>query len=110
MPISSFSALIIILICAACTLLERALPFLLFRGKAVPEIIRKLGAVLPLAVITTLVFYCLRDVSFETAASFLPQLTAALVTALLHRWKRKVLFSVVGGTALYMVLVQFVFA
>ena len=46
----------VIAICSVCTLFERALPFLFFRGKEVPKAINDLGKMLPLAIMTTLVF------------------------------------------------------
>ena len=46
----------VIAVCAVCTLFERALPFLLFRGKEVPKPVNDLGKMLPLAIMTTLVF------------------------------------------------------
>ena len=62
----------VIAICAAVTLFERAVPFLIFRGGRVPEPVRYLGGVLPMAIISTLIFYCLRGVSFSSAAARLP--------------------------------------
>ena len=39
-----------------------------------------------------------------------PELLAIAAVVLLHRWKGNVLLSIAGGTALYMLLVQAVFA
>lgn len=99
----------VIAVCALCTLLERAFPFLIFRGREVPEIIRYLGSLLPMAIICTLIFYCLRNVNFDAGASWVPQLAASLVTALLHLWKRNTMLSIAGGTVCCMLLTQFVF-
>lgn len=99
----------VIAVCAACTQLERALPFLVFRGKKVPEPIEYLGRVLPMAIITTLIFYCLRNVDFSSASAWAPQLIAAAVTALLHLWRRSTMLSIAGGTICCMLLTQFVF-
>ena len=99
----------VIAVCALCPLLERALPFLLFRGKRVPEPVEYLGKVLPMAIIATLVVYCLRGMDFHSAAGFAPQLLAGGLTALLHLWKRSTLLSIAGGTLCCMLLTQFVF-
>ena len=64
MTLSIGQSLIIIFVCAACTQLERALPFLIFKGRQVPKVIRYLGEILPMAVMATLVIYCLRGVTF----------------------------------------------
>lgn len=99
----------VIAVCAVCTLLERALPFLLFRGKEVPEPVRDLGKMLPMAIITTLIFYCVRNVEFSAAAEWAPQLISCAVTALLHLWRGSTMLSIAGGTVCCMVLTQFVF-
>ena len=58
----------VIAVCSVCTLFERAFPFLLFRGKEAPKAVNDLGKMLPLAIMTTLVFYCVRNVEFTAAA------------------------------------------
>ena len=40
----------------------------------------------------------------------LPELLACAAVVLLHIWKRNTLLSIAGGTALYMLLVQVIFA
>lgn len=102
--------ILIIAVCAACTLLERALPFLIFRSGRVPPLVQYLGKVLPLAVMMTLVVYCLRSVSFQSTAGFLPQTIALTVVTVLHLWRKNAFLSIFGGTACYMLLVQLAFA
>ncbi len=102
-------AIAVIVICTVCTFAERLLPFVVFGKGEVAPVIRKLGQVLPLAIMTTLVVYCLKDTSFSSPESFVPQLVAVAVTAALHLWKKNTLLSVVGGTLTYMGFVQFVF-
>ena len=102
--------LIVIAICAAVTFLERALPFLMFGKREVPGVVRYLGRVLPMAIMATLVLYCIKDISFAALAGWVPYLAGIAATALLHLWKKNSLLSIAGGTAVYMVLVQLVFA
>lgn len=109
MQIPVTQSICIIAICALCTILERALPFLIFRGREVPEGIRYLGRVLPMAIMATLVIYCLRSISFSSAAGFVPMLLASAATALLHIWRGNTMLSIFGGTLCYMLLVQLVF-
>lgn len=99
----------VIAICALCTLFERALPFLLFRGKEIPRAVRRLGELLPMAIMTSLVFYCLRDLDFSSGASFAPRLVACAVTAALHLWRGSAMLSIAGGTVCCMLLTQLVF-
>lgn len=109
MALTTIQSISIIAVCGICTLLTRALPFLIFGGRAVPEPVRYLGRVLPMAIMATLVIYCLRGISFSSAAGFAPPLLAAGVTVLLHLWKRSTLISIFGGTVCYMLLVQIIF-
>lgn len=99
----------VIAICAFVTLLERAFPFLIFGGKDVPAPVRYLGTVLPMAIITTLIIYCMRNVNFRAASEWAPQILSAAVTAALHLWRRSTLLSIAGGTICCMILTQLVF-
>ena len=98
----------LILVMAGVTALLRFLPFLVFR-RHTPPYIAYLGKVLPPALIGMLVIYCFKDVSFTAAPHGLPELIAAACVVVLHVWKRNSLVSILGGTAIYMLLVQAVF-
>ena len=110
MDINVSRSVLIIAICAACTFFERALPFLVFRGREVPPIVRYLGKVLPMAIMATLVIYCIKDISFTALGTCLPYVVGIAVTSLVHLWKRNNLLSIALGTVAYMVMVQTVFA
>ena len=100
-----------IAVMALVTFLTRALPFPLFgRGGNPPRIILYLGQYLPPAVIAMLIVYCLRNMSFSAPAGWAPAVIASVAVAVVHVWKRNNMLSIVGGTLLYMALVQFVFA
>lgn len=109
MSIDVGRSILIIAVCALCTFLERFLPFAVFGGREVPEIVKYLGKILPMAVIAALVIYCMRGTSFSSLSGFVPQLAAAAVTAGLHLWRKNTLLSVACGTAVYMLFVQIVF-
>ena len=95
---------------AAATFLTRALPFLLFgRGGEPPKVVLYLGRFLPPAVIAMLIVYCFRGMRFTALSGWLPGLIAGLAVVVLHVWKKNDMLSIVGGTILYMVLVQAVF-
>ena len=99
-----------IAVIAVITALLRFLPFIIFNGKMkTPKIVDKLSKILPCAVMGMLVVYCLKDVSFESTAAYLPAAVASLTVVLLHVWRRNTLLSIIGGTLCYMALVQFVF-
>lgn len=94
-----------IVVAAAATVLTRALPFAVFSSdKRTPRVVRYLGAALPPAVFGLLVVCCLRNVDVAGGAHGIPEFAAILGTAALHLWKRNMLISIFGGTALYMAL------
>ena len=106
MVISVGESIIIIAVCAACTFFERLLPFLIFGNRPVPKVIKYLGRILPMAVMSTLAIYCLRNTNFSSVGGFLPQLVAVAITAALHAWKSNSMLSIFGGTAIYMILIR----
>ena len=92
------------------TVLTRFLPFLLFpAGKPTPKYIQYLGKILPAAVFGMLVVYSLKGVSLLSGSHGIPELISIVLVVALHLWKRQMLFSIAGGTACYMLLVQLVF-
>lgn len=101
---------LMIAVIAAVTVLLRFAPFLILgKLKKTPPFLAYLGRVLPYATMGMLVVYCLRGVSLAVSPHGLPELLACLAVVLLHVWRRNTLLSILGGTALYMVLVQLVF-
>ena len=98
-----------IALCVLATMSTRFLPFLIFSGKReTPGFVQYLGRALPSAIFALLVVYCLRNT--DVAAHFaLPEAVAIAATVGLHLWKRQMLLSIAGGTAVYMLLVQLVF-
>ena len=110
MILSFGESLLIILIIAAITFALRATPFILFsRTGTIPKVITYLGNVLPPAVMGMLIIYCLRNVSVLNVPFGIPELIAVVTVAVLHLWRKNNLLSILGGTAFYMVLIQFVF-
>ena len=102
--------IITIALCAVGTMATRFLPFLIFRSdRPTPGYIQYLGRVLPAAIFSMLVVYCLKDVSLLTPSYGLPELIAIIAIVALHLLFRKMLISIAAGTVLYMLLVQFVF-
>ena len=100
----------LVAVMALATFLTRALPFLLFgRGGEPPRVVLYLGRFLPPAVIAMLIVYCYREMSFTQLSGWLPGLIAGLAVVVLHVWKKNDMRSIVGGTILYMILVQAVF-
>lgn len=108
MTTAQIAALVAVM--AAVTFLTRALPFLLFgRGGEPPRVVLYLGRFLPPAVIAMLIVYCYRGLDFAQPAGWAPGLIAGAAVVILHAWKKNNMLSIVGGTILYMMLVQLVF-
>ena len=102
--------IITIAMAVLATVLTRFLPFVIFpAGKEMPKIIKYLGRVLPAAVFGFLVVFCLKNVEILTGSHGIPELIAVAVVIALHLWKRQMLLSILGGTVVYMLLVQLVF-
>ena len=111
MHLTPVQTMVIILAVTLGTQITRWLPFLLFpEDRQPPAVVRQLGQLLPPAVMGLLVVYCLKSVTPTAFPYGAPEAIAIAVTALLHGWKRNVLLSIAGGTAVYMLLVQTVFA
>lgn len=105
--ISTGRAIIIIAIAAVCTIITRAIPFMLFGGnKEIPKRVLYLGKVLPAAVIGTLIVYCLKGVDITTVPYGIAEFASVGLVAVLHVWKRNTLLSIAAGTACYMALIQ----
>jgi branched-subunit amino acid transport protein AzlD len=97
-------------LCVLGTMMTRFLPFLIFSEKRpTPPFVQYIGKYLPSAVFGMLVVYCLKDVSFVSGTHGIPELIAIAVIVVLHKWKRQMLLSIAGGTACYMLLLNFVF-
>ena len=99
---------IIVGVMAAVSALLRFLSFVVFR-KRTPPYVAYLGRVLPPAIIGMLVVYCLKDVTLTAAPYGLPELIACLTVAAVQLWRRSSLWSILAGTAVYLVLVNVVF-
>ena len=91
-------------IVALTTMFIRFCPFFVF--KKTSKIIDYLGEVLPFSIMAMLVVYCLKDISFVSYSNFIPEIVASLVTIIIHKYKHNILYSIIGGTAIYMILIN----
>ncbi len=96
----------LILVAALVTFSLRALPFVIFSGqRTMPAWLERLGQTLPPAIMAVLVVYSLRD-TVDGGSAAAAGLIAALVTALLHKWRHSTFLSIIAGTGLYMLLLR----
>lgn len=102
--------IITIAVIALVTALTRFLPFLIFKsGKPTPRLLKFFGATLPPAVFGMLVVYCLKAVNLFSSPFGLPELLGVATVVVLHLIFKKMPVSIIGGTAVYMLLVNLVF-
>ena len=98
----------VIAVIAVVTWALRAFPFLLFGNRPLPKTIQYLGKVLPPAIMTVLVIYCLRDTDIEQFPHGVPELVACTLIVILQILKKNMYLSIIAGTACYMVLIRVV--
>lgn len=98
-----------ILVMALVTASLRFFPFIVFfKNKNVPHWGRYLGKVLPPAVMSMLLIYCLKDINFTQGNNGIYQLLCVGIATILHAWKRNTILSIGVSTLLYMIIIQFV--
>jgi len=95
-----------IAIIAAITFLTRVFPFLFFRKGKIPDLILFVGKYIPPTVITILVIYCLKDISFGILPYGCNELIAVVLVVFLHLRLGNPLVSIFGATFVYMFLIQ----
>ena len=98
--------LAVIGVIAVVTWALRAFPFLLFGNRPLPKVIRYLGKALPPAIMTALVIYCLRDISFSQSPFGIPELAACALVVILQAVRKNMYLSIIAGTVCYMVLIR----
>ena len=96
--------LMIIAIMTMVTVLTRVAPFLFFARRPPPAFLTYLQRYAPPMVMTILVLAAFKDIEFGKPPHGQPALAGAVLTAVLHFWRRNTLLSIVGGTGLYMLL------
>ena len=103
---SAFYPIAVIVVTALVTWTLRAFPFLVFVNRPLPEMVHYLGKVLPPAIMTVLVIYCLRETSFTQYPFGLPEIVASLLVIVLQWIRGNMYLSIVTGTVCYMILIH----
>lgn len=97
------------LVMFAVTFALRALPFAVLRPLRESALVAYLSRHMPTGIMVVLALYTLRDVSLGESPHGLPEALAIAVTMGLHLWRRNAVLSILGGTAVYVALVNLVF-
>lgn len=104
---SDFYMIMVIAVMAAVTILLRFLPFIVFdHGEQLPGWISYLGKVLPPAIMSMLLIYCLRNIDLAGGSHGIPELICVGVAMIIHNRKGNTLLSIGVSTILYMIIVQ----
>ena len=98
----------VIAVIAIVTWALLAFPFLLFGSRPLPKTIQYLGKVLPPAIMTVLVIYCLRDTNIRQFPHGIPELVACTLIVILQLLRKNMYLSIIAGTACYMILIRVV--
>jgi branched-subunit amino acid transport protein AzlD len=94
----------------AVTFALRAVPFAILRPLRDSALIDYLSRHMPAGIMVILVVYTLRGVSLGETPHGLPEALAIAATVILHLARRNAVVSILGGTAVYVLLVNLVFA
>ena len=105
--ISTNHALMIIILASLCTILTRAVPFIIWGGKRpMPKVVEHVADKLPTAIMAILVIYCVKGISPAATGEFIGTIIALAAVVILHLWKRNLLLSIAAGTIIYMILIR----
>ncbi|MDP6968168.1 MAG: AzlD domain-containing protein [Gammaproteobacteria bacterium] len=102
---STYHLMLVMLVMAVATFLTRALPFVVLSKASDHPLLNYLGHYLPPVLMVLLLVYSFKHEDIMSI-NFVPELLGLLTTIVLHIVWRQSLVSIMGGTALYMVLVQ----
>lgn len=99
----------VIAVLALVTFVTRLLPFVLLYKVSEHPLLAHLGRYLPAMVMVLLVIYSFKGESL-ISTDFLPELACLLLVLILHLSIKNSLVSIVGATAVYMLLRQMGYA
>lgn len=106
---SKSAALCALAVCALITYFYRSIPFVAFSGRRkMPPVLEKLGNLLPAAIMMILVVYSFRSLPTADVHTVLCMITAAVITAVMHIWKRNTILSVFVGTVAYILFINYI--
>ena len=101
---SNKEVFVLVLAMGAVIFLCRALPFIFFKRTNSSRLGNFVERIVPPAAMTVLAFNSLGSSFKNDSLDGLLAFIAAMFTALVHLWKRNTLVSILGGTAVYMIL------
>lgn len=98
-----------ILIAAGITFVLRLIPFGIKSALKGNALVNNLAAWVPLGAMVCLAVYVLAEIDYSSPQTATPYLAGVLVTASLQLWRRNLALSLIAGTAVCVVLSNWVF-
>lgn len=92
-----------------CTVITRAIPYVLFKDDEIPADMGYLSNVLPSSIMVVLVIFCIKHINLAVYPNGAPELISVAAVAILQHFGKNLLISVVLGTLLYMALIGLIF-
>lgn len=96
-----------ILVMSLVNIFTRVFPFLFFTNKELPKSLLFIEKFFPPTIMTILIFYTLKDISFSLYPYGINELSGIIFTIALHLVLKNYLISIFCGTIFYMVLIQY---
>ncbi|MGH3803238.1 MAG: branched-chain amino acid transporter permease [Pseudonocardiaceae bacterium] len=97
-------------IMAVITFALRAVPFAIVMPLRSSALVGHLGVYMPAGIMLILVAYSLKNVSVTAPSHGVPELIAVGATTAVHLWRKNAVLSIVVGTGLYVILMNWAFA
>lgn len=96
-------------IAAGITFILRLIPFGIKSVLEDNKLIADLAAWIPMGAILILGVYVMAEIDYSSTPTALPYLIAAVVTVVVHSWRKNIALSLLLGTATCVVLANWVF-
>jgi branched-subunit amino acid transport protein AzlD len=84
----------------------RAVPFGMRVAMTQSVLLADVGRWMPLGAITILAVYCLSAIDVRAPQYGIGELVGVIATVVIHRWRRNAVVGLVGGTAAYLLMVN----
>ncbi|NIL77718.1 AzlD domain-containing protein [Rhodococcus kyotonensis] len=95
-------------VAVAITFALRAIPFAVRARLRESALLDSIGRWMPLGAVAILAMYALSSIDVGATHHGIPQIAGVLVTAGVHLWRRNVALSILSGTAVCVVLLNWV--
>lgn len=98
-----------IIVASIATYTTRIIPFLLFRTREPSPLVKYIELNMPLMIMVILVFYALKDVTWEIYPYGIAEIIGVIVAIALHVKFKNALLSIFIATLVYMFFIQKIF-